>query len=170
MATNLRTTLSVSLSWLFRNLDDSGRVITDQNSITVNDSLENGTVLDTADLLWWDRRTVNDTVDDDLDLAGVLETSFGGAATFVKVKGIFVTNRNTAAGENLIIGGDGAAGFTSWLGAATDTVVIGPNGLLLLWNPSLAGYAVTATTGDILRLTGSGGDITYDIALVGTTA
>ena len=171
MATNLRTQLSVSLSWLFRNIDsDSGRTVTDAASMTLNQSLADGLVLNSADLLWHDRRTVNDSSDDDLDLAGVLSTSFGSTATFAKVKGIYIANLNTEAGDNLVVGGDGSAGFTSWLGDPSDKVVIGPGGLLLLWNPSLAGYAVTATTADILRLTGSGGNITYDIALVGTTA
>lgn len=170
MATNLRTTLNVAMNWLYRNIDsDSGRETRDSNSISIVDVLENGVVIDTADKIWYDRRTVNDAADDDLDLAGGVTDAFGNALTFAKIKAILVHNRNTTAAENLLVGG-GSAPIVSHLGAGGDIVRVGPGGVFLLWNPSLAAYAVTATTADILRLTGSGGDITYDIAVVGTSS
>ena len=170
LATNLRTKLNVSLEWLYRNIDSvSSREVRDSNSISLVDVLENGTVIDTADKVWTSRATVNDAATTSLDLAGGVTDAFGNALTFVKVKAIAIMNRNTTAGHNLVVGGNANA-FASWLGAANDKVTVGPGGFLLLWNPSLAGYAVTAATGDILDLTGSGGNIVYDIAIVGTSA
>lgn len=158
------------MGWLYRNIDsDSGRETKDQNSISVTDVLENGVVIDTADKIWYDRRTVNDGANDDLDLAGGITDAFGNALTLVKVKAICVTNRNTTAAENLVIGG-GSNPLVNWVSAGGNAVVVRPGGVFLLWNPSLAGYGVTATTGDILRLSGSGGNITYDIAIVGTSS
>ena len=170
MAKTLRTKLDFSLEWTYSNTDaDSGRAIVDGNSISLIKSMGSGTTAGLADLKWDDRRTVNDAANDDLDLAASLTDSFGASLTFVKIKGIAVYNRNTTAGHNLVIGG-GSNTFSSWLGATGDTITVGPEGLFVLWNPSLAGYAVTAGTGDILRLTGSGGNIVYDIAIIGTSA
>lgn len=170
MATNLSVSLDASLSWNYRDIDAaSGYTITDNNSVNTRDSLVNGTVIDAADIIWRDQRTVNDAANDDLDLAGGLTDAFGNTLTFVKIKGIYIKNRNTTAGESLDVGG-GTNTFNTWLGADGDIITIGPNGLFMLWNPSLAGYAVTAGTGDVLRLTGSGGNITYDIVLLGTSA
>lgn len=170
MATTLTAKLDCQFSWKFIDTDAaSGAQIVDSNSVSIVDSLANGTVINTVNRKWSDRRTVNDAANDDLDLAGGLTDPFGNAITFAKVCGLIVHNRNTTAGENLVVGG-GSNPWITWLGATGDQVVVAPDGVLLLWNPSLAGYAVTASTGDILRLTGSGGNITYDIALIGRSA
>lgn len=170
MATSLTTKLNLDFSWKFISTDaTSSRQIVDANSINVFDTLTNGTVIDTADLKWDDRRTVNSGADDDIDLAGVLTDPFGTTITFAKICGIIIRNRNTTAGEILHVGG-GSATFHTFLGATGDLIKIGPDGVFCLWNPSLAGYAVTATTADILRLSGVGGDITYDICLIGRSA
>ena len=109
MATELRTELNVVMSWLYRNIDtDSGRETRDANAISIKDVLENGVVLDTADKIWYDRRTVNDAANDDLDLSGGVTDAFGTALSFAKVKGLLVNNRNTTAAQNLLVGGGSA--------------------------------------------------------------
>lgn len=170
MAKTLRTKMDLGFEWTYTNTDaDSGRSVTDSNAISVIKTLSSGVAIDNADLQWNDRRTVNDAANDDLDLAGGLTDAFGATLTFAKIKGIVVYNRNTTAGHMLHIGG-GSNTFNTFLGADGDIIKVGPDGLFVIWNPSLAGYAVTASTGDILRLSGSGGDITYDIAIIGTSA
>jgi hypothetical protein len=169
MATSLISKVDVTFDWNYREIDSaSGRTITDKNSLASIQSLADGSLINQADILWSDQRTVNDAANDDLDLAGGLTDAFGNTLTFSLVKGIYVRNRNTTAAENLDIGG-GSNTFNTWLGSDGDIVTVGPNGVFMIWNPSLAGYAVTASTGDILRLTGEGGNITYDIAIIGVS-
>ena len=75
-----------------------------------------------------------------------------------------------ADGRVATIGEDGANGFVTWLNAAADKVKINPGGMFALYDPSAAAYAVTASTGDILRITetGSSNAVTYNIILIGT--
>lgn len=133
------------------------------------DSLANGTGSDQADLLWWDTRTLTAT-SEDLDLAGSLLDPLSQAAmTFAKIKGIFIENTSTTSTEILIVGGAAANQFINWVGDASDAVKIGPKGVLLLWSPE-DGYAVTADTGDLLKIDAGSDTITYNIILIGTSA
>lgn len=170
MATTLSTKLDATLSWTYRNIESgSGRTITDDNSVSLVQTLANGSLINQADIIYRTQATVNDAANTDIDLAGSLSDAFGNTLTFSLIKGIWISNKNTTAAENLDVGG-GSNTFDSWLGATGDVITVGPGGVFCLWNPSLAGYAVTATTGDILRLTGEGGNITYDLVLVGVSA
>lgn len=174
MTTSLSTTVKLVLSWIHKNALDLGEV-KDANSLVLEDTLADGIALDEADAIWHDRRTLAAGANDDLDLAGALADAFGKTLTFARIKAIAIQNRTATAGVNLEIGGgdDGAGNnaFASWLGDASDKLQVGPEGGLLLWNPSLAAYAVTAGTGDILRIhNASGSDSAeYDIVLVGAS-
>jgi hypothetical protein len=136
-------------------------------------SFSQGTGAGQADRLYQARRTIAASGTDDLDLAGTLTDVLGQTLTFVKIKAIMVS---AAAGNtnNVVLGGAASNGFTTWTGAATDKVVIRPGGTfaLIAGQGDAAGYAVTATTGDLLRVanSGAGSTVTYDIVVVGTSA
>lgn len=169
MALALTLNYDLSLSWTYTNALDLSTP-EDRKRLNFLDSLASGTGLDQADRIFHDSRSISTGANDDLDLAGGLTDAFGTTLTFVKIKGIFIKNTATTAGEILNVGG-GSAHFINWIGAAGDIVKIGPDGLFVLWNPSAAGYAVTATTADILRITNAGaGTIVYQIILVGTSS
>ena len=136
---------------------------------SVVDVLSSGTGLDNADLVFHDSRTLAAT-SEDLDLAASLSDSFGNTLTFVKVKGIFIKNTSTTAGDILSVGGAAANQFINWVGNSSDIINIGPDGVLFLWDPSLAAYAVTAGTGDLLKIDAGGNTITYEIIIIGTDA
>ena len=173
MATSLSTTLKLALTWVHKNSLDLGDV-KDSNSLSLEDALTDGNGLDEAEELWHDRRTLATSTVENLDLAGVLANAFGQTVAFTRVKAIAVRNRATAAGASLLVGGgdDGAGNnaFASWLDAADNKVAVAPGGVLLLWNPSAAAYAVTAGTGDVLRVENTSGSdaVEYDVVIVGT--
>lgn len=132
-------------------------------------ALATGTTAGKADLVFADTRTLSASSSEELDLAGFLEDAFGATLTFVKVVAIYV---KAAAGNtnNVVVGGAASNGFAAPFGDATDTVKVGPGGVFLLAND--AGYAVTASTGDLLKIAngGSGSSVTYDIVIVGRSA
>lgn len=136
---------------------------------TILSTLANGVGLNQADLVWHDSREL-DNAAEDLDVSGALTDPKGSAISMAKVKGLLIHNKNTVAGEYIDVGGDTNALLIFVTG--TDKHRIHPKGVLLVWNPSLAGYAVTATTGDILQVdsSGSGADVAYDIVIIGTSA
>lgn len=131
-------------------------------------TLSDGTAADQASKLFADTRTIAASGTDALDLAGVLTDPLGTSLTFTKIKAIVIIAHpgNT---NNVVVGGAASFAFSTPFGDATDKINIRPGGAFALFAPDLAGYAVTASTGDILQIanSSSGTEVTYDIVLVG---
>lgn len=143
------------------------------HSKSVSLSFATGTAAGQADLIFSDERTLGASANEDLDLAGGLTGAFGATLTFVKIKGIFIA-ASSANTNNIIVGGAASNQFVNWVGAGTHTVTVKPGGVFLLSDGEgdLAGYGVTAGTGDLLRIanSGAGTSVTYDIVIWGTSA
>lgn len=133
-------------------------------------ALSSGVGSGMADQLWFDKRTILASANDDLDLAGSLVNGLGATVTFARIKGICIYSL-PANVNNLHIGG-GSNPFINWVANSSDIVVVRPGGLMLLMAPDATAYAVTATTGDILRVTNAaaGSSVEYEIVLIGATA
>lgn len=134
-------------------------------------SWTSGTGAGQADLLFADQRTIADSENDDLDLAGSLTDVFGNTLTFVEICAMEVR----AAGGNtndVVVGGAASNAFTGPFGDASDTIAVQPGGVLALGAPDAGGWTVAAGTGDVLRIAngGAGSSVTYDIVLVGRSA
>lgn len=134
-----------------------------------NYSLTNGTGANQANEIFVDTRTLAASAAEDLDLAGVLTDSFGAVLTFTKIKAIIV---KAAAGNtnDVQVGGDATAGIASIFGNVADFINVKPGGLFAVVAPDATGYALTATTADLLQIanSSSGTSVTYDIIIVGT--
>ncbi|OGB94026.1 MAG: hypothetical protein A2Z31_00225 [candidate division NC10 bacterium RBG_16_65_8] len=134
-------------------------------------ALTDGTGADQADQVWHDQRTLGASATENLDLAGSLTNALGATVTFARVKAIlvFAAVGNT---NNVQVGGAASNGFINWVASATDIINVRPGGLFLLVARDATAYAVTAGTGDILKMTNSSGStsVTYDIILIGATA
>jgi hypothetical protein len=135
--------------------------------------LASGTGAGQADRIFHDRRTLAASATEDLDLAGSLVDPFGATITFARIKALLIA---AAAGNtnNVIVGGAATNQFLTWVGAGTHTVVVRPGGVLALLagGADATGYAVTAGTGDLLRIANSAGgtSVDYDIVLIGASA
>ena len=139
----------------------------DDLKLSAQEQFTPGTGSNQLDLIFHDQRTLGAGADESLDLAGSLVDSFGATLAFAKIKVLLIRNLSTT--QTLTIG-NGANPFLTWVGAATHTVTIPPRGVLLLVAP-LAGYAVTAGTGDILKIANSATNpCDYQIVLAGTSA
>jgi hypothetical protein len=137
---------------------------------TYSQGLPNGTGAGQADKIFHDTRTVNASTNDDLDLAGVLVDGLGNTITFARIKAMIFSSA-AANAQNFSIGGAAANQFVNWVGAATHTITMTPGGLFVLTAPGATGFAVTAGTGDLLRVAnGAGVAITYDVILIGASA
>lgn len=85
------------------------------------------------------------------DLAGGVVNALGQTLTFAAIKAIIVKNTGTSE----ITYGGGASPFLGFIGAAAHTLKIPAGGMLVLVDPTAAGQAVVAGTGDVLTLTGT---------------
>jgi hypothetical protein len=135
-------------------------------------SLVNGTGAGAADRLYSDRRTLAASATEDLDLAGVLTDAFGASITFARIKGLIIS-ASAANTNNVIIGNATSNAWAALLGA-TGTVTLRPGACLgVMAGPAdVTGYAVTAGTGDVLKVANSAGgsSVTYDVVLIGASA
>jgi len=130
--------------------------------------LSNGTGLNQASLLFVDQRTVNASANDDIDLAGSLSDNLGSTLSFAKIKAIRI-RADAANPGDLLVGAAPANGFVSPFNAAADRIRVPPGGRIELVNPTANGWAVTAATADLLRVTNSsgGGSAVYKIEILG---
>lgn len=175
MADTLSATLKVSMDWIFKEALDL-TYMTDSGSLSYSESIADGTGADQCDKIWHDSGSLASGASVSLDLAGGLTyTVFGGSTitvTFAKVKAILIVNMSETAGEELRLDSSVANGFLGpFNGSATSKIEIGPDSCLFL-SSKKDGWAVTAGTGDILKLENpaSGAAITYKIVIVGTSA
>jgi len=115
-----------------------------------------------------DERTLAASANESLDLAGGLTDVFGNSITFTKIKAIII--QAAAANSNdVLVGGAASNGFTSFVGAADDTIKVKPGGMFMIVAPDANGLAVTAGTGDLLKIANSAGGsgVTYKIIIIG---
>jgi len=166
--TTLRTSIAFDLAAKFTSALDLQTGSAPLN-LSRSFSWGDGTAAESANRVWSDRRTLAASATEDLDLAGVLTDAFGTAITFAKVRALIVaaSSGNT---NNVLLGGVSAGLSTIIQPAATGIVVVRPGGLVAFIAPDTTGYAVTATTADLLHVANSAGStsVTYDIAIVGT--
>lgn len=175
MAKTLKTDLNFRVIWEYVNTPDSGQddapATKDNNTFQVLDGMTNGTGgEDLSNILWHDIRTLSASSNEEFDLHGGLTDAFGHTLNFTVVKCLVIHNRNVSSAPAVLEIGGATNAFSSWLGSATDTIKISSESMFTLWNPTTAGYAVTAGTGDILKVTNTSADddVTYQIAVIGT--
>ena len=135
-------------------------------------NLSSGTAAGQADRMWSDRRTLAASGAEDLDLAGVLTDAFGATITLARVKGLYVAAA-AANTNNVVVGNASSNGWATALNA-TGTVTLRPGAVLCLMagQADATGYAVTASTGDLLHIANSaaGSAVTYDVVVIGASA
>ena len=133
-------------------------------------AFSNGAGANQAKDIFTDRRTLAASAAENLDLVGVLANAYGASISFTKIKALIVV-ADKANANDVVIGGHATAACASFFGDATDTVKVKPGGIVAFIAPDANGYAVAATTADMLKVanSGAGSSVTYDIIILGTT-
>lgn len=171
MAATLNGSILLSVSLEHRNVIDLTTVADDLKTTPFKWAITSGTGANQADLLWHDQRTLTASSTEDLDLRGTLTNAFGSTVSNARVKGIIIkaSSSNT---NNVLVGGASSNQFVNWVSDATDVVVVRPGGCFMLMAPDSTGYAVTAGTGDLLKIANSAGttSVVYDIIVIGASA
>lgn len=166
MAT-LSASLKAAITALYAGSPDVG-TLKQELAYSATASLANGTGANQANSLWIDTRTLAASANEELDLAGVLTDAFGGVLTLTKVKALLI-EADDANVNDVLVGGAASNAWAAMFGDATDVLKVKPGGFFMLVAPDANGLAVTAGTGDKLKLANSGGGtgVTYTIVLLG---
>lgn len=151
-------------------LDTALDIGTAQHQISYSPSwpLTDGAGANQIQQVFADTRTLAASASESLDLAGSLTNAFGATITLTKVKALII---RAAAGNtnDVVVGGAASNAVASIFGATTGTLNVKPGGAMVLIAPDANGYAVTATTADLLKIanSGSGTSVSYDIIILG---
>jgi hypothetical protein len=129
-------------------------------------TITSGVGANQADLSYSAQRTIPGGGNEDLDLATGTLATLGITLVFVKIKAIIIEALASNVSP-ITVGGAPTNTFIGPFGAATHTVVLAPGAVFTARNPG-AGWTVTPTTADLLRLAGA--NQAYRIVLIGTSA
>jgi hypothetical protein len=130
-------------------------------------SLDSGTGLNQADVIFSDQRSTAGT--DSLDMVGGgLLDNLGNVWAPARIKAILVFAAAANTG-NVLLQRPATNGVPFLTNVSTE-IPIHPGGMLLLWAPSAAGYVVTAATADLINVSASAGTVVYDIIIIGASA
>ena len=170
MSETLTSEIKASVGWLFQDQLDTG-LVSDSSQLAFHQPLGMGTGASQADRLWHIARTLSAGAHDDLLLSALEWDLFDNSLSIelATVRALLLINTATSLGEDLVVGG---AATHQWQGpfAATGNQLIVPADACLLLVNQQSGWTVAAGSADQLRIANSGsGDITYKIAILGTS-
>jgi hypothetical protein len=141
-------------------ITDGSAQAVDKFEISASMQFTDGAGAQSANKQWNDSRTLGGA-SETLDLAGSLTSRVATAASFAKIKSVYIKAAAANAG-NIVVGSGSNPLVSIWTG----TVILQPGADFLIRTPSVNGYAVTAGTGDILQVAGATGYV-YEIAITG---
>lgn len=170
MASSFQMALSVATN--YQVAADLGGLAQLSLPYSVRTELGDGSGAGKADRQYSKTRTLAASATEDLDLAAVLTDIFGQTLTFARVKGLFVRAAKTNT-NNVVVGAASANQWVTLLNS-TGTVTLRPGA----WFGACCdvidatGWAVTAGTGDLLKVANSAGgtSVSYDIIVIGNSA
>jgi hypothetical protein len=168
MATSLAARVQATMAGTYTDARDLGTV-TYPETFSYTRAFTNGVAINMADLMFDDTRPLTTSQVENLDLAGVLVDAVGRTVTAVKIVaiGIKAPTTNTV---DIVFGNHATAAFVGPFGAATHTLALQPGGCIILCAPSLAGWPVTATTADMIKVANGAAASSYDIVIFGRSA
>lgn len=142
-------------------------------SLPLSIALATGTAVNLADLRWVaSARSLAATTAENLDLTGTaLADQFGTSFAAARIKLLIIQLITTTAGYTLEVGGAGSNPCGTFFGDISDKLIIRAGGFGILYAPDATAYAVTAGTGDLLKINNpNAAGITYNAMIVGASA
>jgi hypothetical protein len=168
-APGITADLTAGVAGAYAGSNATGLVPTFPLSLTGLVRLAPGTAAGQADKMFADYRTIAASGADNLDLAGTLTDPLGATLTCAKVKAmLFIADPTNT--NDLLIGPGTTNPFNGPFAGTTPTVAVRPGGVFLIAHPG-AGWVVTASTGDTLKVAngGAGTSVGYKVAILCTS-
>jgi hypothetical protein len=174
MTKTFKAEMNFRTIWEYVNTPDSSVTdapsIKDNNTFQLINDLTNGTgARDVASTIYHDIRSLSASSNEEFDLAGGISDSFGDTLTFTIVRGLIVANLDASSANTVLEIGGATNAFDTFLGDASDKVKVAAGGIFIAYNPTSTGYAVTAGTGDSLKIANTSSDTacSYHLIIIG---
>lgn len=158
--------VSASFSFTQETSPDGGAA-KDSRALDIVKSLAAGTADGQADLRWYDQRTLASNSNESLDLSGTLTDIFGNVISPAEICAVIIESDELNT-TNLTVG-NGTNPAQLWFGGTTMTEILKPGDFSLHY--SKAGWAVTNSTADILKVVNAtGASAVYRIGFLGRSS
>lgn len=147
-----RSQVSGSVQWDFSANDVTGGV--SRSSLTPALTLVAGSGANAANKVIVTSYSIAASGTQVIDLNGAINDPLGtGVVSFTKIRAIliFLTTDTTSSG--ITLAPNSTNGVTTILGGTTPTLTIHNGGFVIIGDPTLAGYGITAGTADQLKIT-----------------
>ncbi len=170
MSTSLRAKLHYELGWTWQDTIGS-TATTNSNRLLFQREISEGSGEGQANRFWdATEPSLPSGTNTTLDLTSLERSFFDGTVTisFDLIKAIWVRNRNSSGTAVLQVGGASSAPWSAPFVNPTDRIMISPGGIVCLAHPE-EGWAVDSTHKTLL-LEAVGGDVEYEIALLGVNS
>ncbi len=143
--------------------------VLDDAKLNYDKSLIHGPEANQAEAVWHEEDSeLLEGVSRTLDLTALTRNVLGDTltTTLLLVKSILIVNKSTTGGR-LVVGGAASNEWSECFGADGDQAIVPLDSPVLLCNRQ-CGWEVDDTHKN-LKIAASGGDVTYSIAIIGTT-
>ncbi len=145
------------LVWNYENVLTWGNAV-NSASFSYNGSMVDGTGAGQSRYLYIAQGTISASGTLLLDVAGSLTDMYGNLLTFARIKVLYFELTTDTTASAVSVGGHATLAVSTFFTSATDSATDQPaikvlnGGVLLLGTAGVAGYTITATTADILRI------------------
>lgn len=145
----------------------------DPMSLAIAKTIADGTGANQGNRIFHDKRTLSPTTSENLDMfdfAGAVDP-VGQPYALSRVICVIVENKNTTAGQKMLVGGEGSAAAwnSPFNGVDTDKLSVEPGGVLVLYAGSAAGYVVTDVSNYLLKIDNPNAvALDYNIVIIGS--
>lgn len=156
MPTTLSSTLTARVNYTYTNVKTLGDV-SQTATASYSQVMNNGTSNDQSDLAYSTQLTINAGLNTTLDLAGALTNEFGTTLTFVEITSVYIDLPSSVTNQaSSVTIGDATAPVPLGFLGTTPRWQLPKGGVFFVANPT-AGWAVTATSADGLKILNNDG-------------
>jgi hypothetical protein len=170
MATTLATNqIKAILGWDFESTLIMGNS-TNIATHSVSTSMTNRTgAAGTADLIYSNSVTIAASGNTTVTFTS-LASLLGVIMSFARIKAFIIENNSLTTASSILIG-NGTNPFINWVGSGAHTVRVRNGGALMLFCTDATAYAVTAATGDLLKILNEDGanSATVHMTVIGSS-
>lgn len=151
MATSLTGSFNVSADWTYLNVLTAGNV-RDANRMAKSIAFTDGVGVNQCNRMYKESGTIAASGSTTITLSSVTN-SFGTSIAFARIKSLYFELQTTTTASSVLLGAAGTNPWVAMLAGTTPQIRVLNGGVLFMGIGTAAGYVVTASSSDQLKIT-----------------